>query len=239
MDLSKSEEMIIASIKEHITSKSEKEKQNAICDIALFKAMLMEEVYCNTAAFCRKELSKLRVMEANEPSDLPRAVARKNKEVLLKEAIKLKESASEFDSKKMRLITKVFESINGECAIEAKAMCVDYVIGAIELFMKHTSEAGTVVCPAISVKEKVLAFPELLNRDDYRYCQGVGARIHHEGHPGLITRSARYLRGDTIAILNSKVLSSPRHAAYFSYTLQDDCIDVREDGKNAFLTIPI
>jgi hypothetical protein len=91
----------------------------------------------------------------------------------------------------------------------------------------------------INLKEKVLAFPELLNRDDYRYCQGVGARIHHEGHPGLITRSARYLRGDTIAILNSKVLSSPRHAAYFSYTLQDDCIDVREDGKNAFLTIPI
>jgi hypothetical protein len=91
----------------------------------------------------------------------------------------------------------------------------------------------------INLKEKVLAFPELLNRDDYRYCQGVGARIHHEGHPGLITRSARHLRGDTIAILNSKVLSSPRHAAYFSYTLQDDCIDVREDGKNAFLTIPI
>lgn len=91
----------------------------------------------------------------------------------------------------------------------------------------------------INLKEKVLAFPELLNRDDYRYCQGVGARIHHEGHPGLITRSARYLRGDTIAILNSKVLSSPRHAAYFSYTLQDDCIDVREDGKEAFLTIPI
>ena len=91
----------------------------------------------------------------------------------------------------------------------------------------------------INLKEKVLAFPELLNRDDYRYCQEVGARIHHEGHPGLITRSARYLRGDTIAILNSKVLSSPRHAAYFSYTLQDDCIDVQEDGKSAFLTIPI
>ncbi len=91
----------------------------------------------------------------------------------------------------------------------------------------------------INLKEKVLAFPELLNRDDYRYCQGVGARIHHEGHPGLITRSARYLRGDTIAILNSKVLSSPRHAAYFSYTLQDDCIDVREDGIKEFLSIPL
>jgi hypothetical protein len=47
------------------------------------------------------------------------------------------------------------------------------------------------------------------------------------------------LRGDTIAILNSKVLSSPRHAAYFSYTLQDDCIDIKEDGINAFLRIPL
>lgn len=154
MDLVKSEEIIITSITEHITSKSEKEKQNAICDIYLFKAMLIEEVYCNTAATCRRELSKLRIMEANEPNDLPRAIARKNKEVLLKEAMKLKESASEFDSKKMRLITKVFESINGEGAIEAKALCVDYVIGAIELFLKHTSEAGTVVYPAISVKGK-------------------------------------------------------------------------------------
>ena len=154
MDLVKSEEIIITSITEHITSKSEKEKQNAICDIYLFKAMLIEEVYCNTAATCRRELSKLRVMEANEPNDLPRAIARKNKEVLLKEAMKLKESASEFDSKKMRLITKVFESINGEGAIEAKALCVDYVIGAIELFLKHTSEVGTVVYPAISVKGK-------------------------------------------------------------------------------------
>lgn len=91
----------------------------------------------------------------------------------------------------------------------------------------------------INLKEKVLAFPDLMNRDDYRYCQAVGARLHHEGHPGLITRSARYLRGDTIAILNSKVLSSPRHAAYFSYTLQDDGIDIKEDGINAFLHISL
>jgi hypothetical protein len=47
------------------------------------------------------------------------------------------------------------------------------------------------------------------------------------------------LRGDTVAILNSKVLSSPRHAAYFSYTLQDDGIDIKEDGINAFLRIPL
>lgn len=91
----------------------------------------------------------------------------------------------------------------------------------------------------INLKEKVLAFPDFMNRDDYRYCQAVGARLHHEGHPGLITRSVRYLRGDTIAILNSKVLSSPRHAAYFSYTLQDDGIDIKEDGINAFLRIPL
>lgn len=91
----------------------------------------------------------------------------------------------------------------------------------------------------INLKEKVLAFPDLMSKEDYRYCQGVGARIHHEGHPGLITRSARYLRGDTIAILNSKVLSSPRHAAYFSYTLQDDSIAIKEDGVNEFLRIPL
>jgi len=165
IDLSVCEYRLTEQIRIHLTSKAEKDKQNAICDITLFKAMLMEDVYCNLASSSRKELAKLRVMEANEPSDLPRNIARKNKEVLLREAMKLKESAAEFDSKKMRLITKVFESINGEQAIEAKAMCVDYVVGAIELFMKHSAEDGTVVYPAISVKKpKCITFKTVIDK---------------------------------------------------------------------------
>lgn len=90
----------------------------------------------------------------------------------------------------------------------------------------------------INLKEKVLAFPQLTDPRDYTYCQTVGARLHHEGHPGLVSRSVRHLSGQTFAILRPQVLSAPRVATHFTYELTQNGIVVREDGKRKFLTIP-
>jgi hypothetical protein len=89
----------------------------------------------------------------------------------------------------------------------------------------------------INLKEKVLAFPQITDPNDYTYCQAIGARLHHEGHPGLVSRSVRNLSGETYAVLRAQVLSAPRICAYFTYELTEDGIEVLEDGKNEFLTI--
>jgi hypothetical protein len=90
----------------------------------------------------------------------------------------------------------------------------------------------------INLKEKVLSHPQLMDPNDYSYTQTVGTRLHHEGHPGLLTRSTRYLSGDTFAILKPQVLSAPRHAAYYSYEVTEDSIVVKLDGKSLVLKIP-
>lgn len=89
----------------------------------------------------------------------------------------------------------------------------------------------------INLKEKVLSHAQLMDQNDYSYTQSVGARLHHEGHPGLMTRSTRHLSGDTFAILNAQILSKPRHAAYYSYEVSEDGIVVKLDGKTHFLKI--
>ena len=58
-----------------------------------------------------------------------------------------------FENPKFRLVTSSFESCNGEGAIEAKDSCVDFFIGAFDLFMENSKEAGTVIYPAVSVKK--------------------------------------------------------------------------------------
>jgi hypothetical protein len=100
-------------------------------------------------------------------------------------------------------------------------------------------KAYWVKCDAalINLKEKALSHPQLMSSNDYSYTQAVGARLHHEGHPGLVTRSARNLRGDTFAILKAQVLSAPRHAAFYSYEVIENSIVVRLDGRAICLEI--
>lgn len=89
----------------------------------------------------------------------------------------------------------------------------------------------------INLKEKVLSHPQLMDLNDYSYTQTVGARLHHEGHPGLLTRSTRNLSGETFSILKAQVLSAPRHAAYYSYEVTKDGIAVLLDGRTMSLKI--
>jgi hypothetical protein len=48
----------------------------------------------------------------------------------------------------------------------------------------------------------------LLISDDYSFCQGIGRRLHGEGHPGLLAPSARHAGGENATIFNPKVLKS-------------------------------
>jgi len=78
-----------------------------------------------------------------------------------------------------------------------------------------------VACDAALVDLRPLAkkFPGLLHPTDYSYTQSVGARLRHEGHPGLVTPSVRHPPGHNYVVLNPDVLSNPRQHCQLTYRL--------------------
>ena len=56
----------------------------------------------------------------------------------------------------------------------------------------------------------------------------MGARIHREGHPGLLTQSVRRLAGENAAIFNPDVLSNPSLNCQLTYRLDGDQIVVEK-----------
>jgi hypothetical protein len=81
------------------------------------------------------------------------------------------------------------------------------------------------------------AHPNLLHPSDYAFCQSVGARIHREGHPGLLTRSVRRPAGENTAVLNPAVLSNPRQNCQLTYRLERERIVVEKQPEVAWLTL--
>ncbi len=70
---------------------------------------------------------------------------------------------------------------------------------------------------------KLEAFPSLVDPKGYSFSHQVGRRIHHDGHPGLISRSAR-CEGDVYAIFNSQVLSNPRQICFLTYRIESGAV---------------
>lgn len=81
--------------------------------------------------------------------------------------------------------------------------------------------------------------PDLLHSFDYAFCQSVGARIHREGHPGLLTQSVRRPVGENIAIFNPAVLSNPRHNCQLTYRLEGERIVVEKQLGVAWITLDL
>jgi hypothetical protein len=81
--------------------------------------------------------------------------------------------------------------------------------------------------------------PDLLHPSDYAFCHSVGARIHREGHPGLLTQSVRQPGGENLAIFNPGVLSNPRHNCQLTYRLDDAQIVVEKQPGVAWLTLEV
>ncbi|MFZ4534885.1 RES family NAD+ phosphorylase [Propionivibrio sp.] len=87
-------------------------------------------------------------------------------------------------------------------------------------------------CDAALVDLRLAAqrFPSLVHPEDYTLPHQVGAKIHREGHPGLVSPSARTL-GSVYAVFNPKVLADPRHAGFLTYSTTRTGIAVeREPG---------
>jgi hypothetical protein len=85
---------------------------------------------------------------------------------------------------------------------------------------------------------KLDTFPALIDPrpGGYHLSHQVGARIHHDGHPGLITRSARCM-GAVYAIFNPKVLSNPRQICYLTYRIEDGFVSVERQPGQELLRI--
>jgi hypothetical protein len=77
----------------------------------------------------------------------------------------------------------------------------------------------------------------LTHKTDYRYTQSVGARLHREGHPGLITASARHAPGHNYIVLNPDVLSNARDHCRLTYRLEVDRIVVEQQPGTTWMEI--
>lgn len=77
----------------------------------------------------------------------------------------------------------------------------------------------------------------VMHKIDYSFTQLVGARLHREGHPGLVTRSARYAAGYNYVVLNPDILSNPRHHCQLSYRLEGARIVVEKQPGVAWMHI--
>jgi hypothetical protein len=80
------------------------------------------------------------------------------------------------------------------------------------------------------------AFPALVDPVSYHFTHQLGARIHHDGHPGLISRSAR-CRGDVYAVFNPRVLSNPRPQCYLTYRIEADSVVIERRPGEVLLYI--
>lgn len=81
------------------------------------------------------------------------------------------------------------------------------------------------------------AWPELLHPSDYTFTHAVGARIRHEGHPGLVIQSVRRPLGETFALFNAGLLSDPRLHCQLSYRLVEGKISVERQAGTTWLTL--
>jgi hypothetical protein len=99
----------------------------------------------------------------------------------------------------------------------------------------------SVACGAalLDFRQATSDFPELLHPADYSVTHRVGARIHREGHPGLLIQSARQLTGENFAVFNPGVLSNPRLNCQLTYRLDGDQITVEKQPGTVWMSLDV
>lgn len=108
--------------------------------------------------------------------------------------------------------------------------------GFIEPGISAERRVHLVRCDAalVDLRSAIDEHPMLVDPDDYTFTRQVSGRLHREGHPGLVSISAR-CEGDMYAILNPSVLSNPRPHCYLSYTTTQDGVEIaRTPGERWF-----
>lgn len=96
-----------------------------------------------------------------------------------------------------------------------------------------------VACGAalLDFRQATPGFPELLHPADYGFTHTVGARIHREGHPGLLIQSARRPLGENFAVFNPGVLSNPRLGCQLTYRLDGERILVEKQPGSVWFSL--
>jgi RES domain len=69
----------------------------------------------------------------------------------------------------------------------------------------------------IDLSGKEAEYPDLVGKD-YGFTQQVGERLRREGHPGLLSPSARHNSGINLVSFSPAILSAPRLSCYLTYT---------------------
>ncbi len=98
-----------------------------------------------------------------------------------------------------------------------------------------------VACNAALVDLRPVAAKQtgLMHKSDYSFAQQVGARLHREGHPGLVTRSVRHTAGHNYAVLNPDVLADPRLHCQLRYQLEGDHIAIEKTPGTVWMDIAL
>jgi len=76
----------------------------------------------------------------------------------------------------------------------------------------------------------------LIDPESYHLTHQIGSRINHDGHPGLISHSAR-CEGDIYAVFNAKILSSASQVCYLTYRNEGDTVAVECQPGELLLSI--
>ena len=99
----------------------------------------------------------------------------------------------------------------------------------------------SVTCSAalLDFRQVTAKYPELLHPTDYAYAQVAGARIHREGHPGLLIQSVRRSGGENVAVFNPGVLSDPRLNCQLTYRLEGERIIVEKRPGVAWMRLDV
>jgi hypothetical protein len=83
----------------------------------------------------------------------------------------------------------------------------------------------------IDFRPIVSAHPDIVHPNDYTLTHAVGHKINREGHPGLVSESAR-CNGEVYAVFTPNVLSDVRHACFLTYITTQGGVEVqKESGK--------
>jgi hypothetical protein len=98
----------------------------------------------------------------------------------------------------------------------------------------------TVQCDAalLDFRPHVDEHPALIHSTDYSFSHQIGSRIKREGHPGLVTISAR-CEGENFAIFNASVLSNPHQECYLTYRKSENEINVERRPGEIVLVISL
>lgn len=97
--------------------------------------------------------------------------------------------------------------------------------------------AVTCAAALLDFRPLVIDYPDLLHKTDYTVAQSVGARIHREGHPGLVIPSVRYPQGENYVVMNPAVLSNPRFHCQLTYRVDGPRIIVEKTVGKTWMVI--